>query len=172
MIRKVLATLVTGATLSTGAMIAGPVAPAVGRDCPGGRWPTQLDGRPTEVAVGMTGMALWRDGRVWKLRVSEAGRDPALFTGVISTDGRIVAVAAHLERGDRIVRRSPSKIVYGFSNFGGVDGVNFGAACASQVTIGGRLNGVRLDPTTVYLGVDNAHPGSVPFTIEKEAGEA
>lgn len=172
MLRRILATIVTGATLSTGAMIAGPAASAVGAHCPGGSWPTDLDGRPTEVAVGMTGMALWRDGRVWKLRVSEAGRDLAVFTGSISTDGRIAGVRAHLERGDRIVRRSPSKLAFGFTNFGGIDGVNFGAVCASQVTISGRLNGVRLDPTTVYLGHDNGHPDAVPFTISKVRAEA
>ncbi len=167
--RRLLATILTGATLSTGALVAGPAASAVGADCPRGRWPAELDGRPTEVAVGMTGMALWRDGRVWKLRVSEEGRDLAVFTGSISTDGRIAGVrAAHLERGDRLRRRSPQKLAFGFTNFGGIDGVNFGAVCASQVTISGKLNGVALDPTTVYLGHDNDHPDSVPFTIVKE----
>ena len=172
MLKRILATIVTGATLSTGAVMAGPATSAFGGDCPGGSWPTELDGRPTEVAVGMTGMALWRDGRVWKLRVSEAGHDLALFTGSVSTDGRIVSVGAHLERGDRIVRRSPSRVDYGFTNFGGLDGLDFGAACASQVTIRGRLNGVQLDPTTVYLGHDNEHPDGIPFTIEKVAPQA
>jgi len=169
MLKRVLATLVTGATLSSGALVAGPAASASGSDCPGGTWPSELDGRPAEVAVGMTGMALWRDGRVWKLRVSEKGRDLAIFTGSISTDGRLVSVGANLERGDRLVRRSRSKVTYAFTNFGGIDGVNFGAACASQVTISGRLNGVILDTTTVYLGHGSQHPDGVPFTVEKAA---
>lgn len=168
MMKRLLATVVTGATLSTGALIAGPVASAGAADCPGGSWPSYVNGRPTEIAVGDTGMALWRNEHGWHLRVSEAGKDPAVFTGAVSSDGRVVSVGAHLEKGDRLVRRSPSKVVYVFSNFGGLDGMDFGIACGSQVTVSGRLNGHVLDPTTVYIGEGNAHPESMPVTITKE----
>jgi len=167
MIKRILAILVTGATLSSGALMVAPAASASGKTCPGGSWPSELNGRPTEVAIGMTGMALWRDGRVWKLRVSEAGRDPAVFTGTVSTNGAVVAVGSHLERGDKVVRRSRSKVAYGFTNFGAIDGLNFRVGCASRVRIAGRLNGRRLDPAIVYVGHDNHHPNNVPFTIKK-----
>ena len=66
------------------------------------------------------------------------------------------------------VRRNPSAIAYLFTNFGGVDGIDLGTACASRITISGKLYGVKLDPTTVDVGHDNAHPDTFPFTIKKE----
>ena len=172
MMKRLLATLVTGATLSTGALLAGPAATAGAVECPGGHWPAYTAGRPTEVAVGMTGMALWRNDTGWHLRVSEEGRDLAVFRGSVSTDGVISAVSAQTEKGDWVVRRNKSSFGYLFTNFGGVDGLDFRTACASQITVSGKLNGVSIDPTTVYIGADNTHPESFPVTIEKEIDAA
>src|SRR5262245_32930299 len=65
--------------------------------CPSGHYPASVVGRPTSVKVGMTGMAVWADRHGWHLRVSEAGKDRAVFTGRITTDGTIKSVTRYTE---------------------------------------------------------------------------
>lgn len=168
MLQRFLSVVLIGAAFGWTLTTAVPAGAAEG-DCPSGAWPSYTAGRPTSVKVGMTGMALWRDGSGWHLRVSEAGRDRAVFKGTITTDGRLAYVGRHLEGGDATISRSDDRIGFRFTNYGGVDGLDFRAACGTELTIAGSMDGRRLPPTRVVIGGANTHPGSVPFTVSRAA---
>lgn len=168
MLKRFLSVVLIGAAFGSTLATAVP-AGAAEEDCPSEAWPSYTAGRPTWVKVGMTGMALWRDGSGWHLRVSEAGRDRAVFKGTITTDGRLAYVGRHLEGGDATISRSTDKIGFRFTNYGGVDGLDFRSACGTELTITGSIDGRRLPPTRVVIGRTNAHPAAVPFTISRAA---
>jgi hypothetical protein len=135
--------------------------------CPGGHYPAAVVGRPATVKVGMTGMAVWADQHGWHLRVSEAGKDRAVFTGRITTDGTMKSVTRHTERGDLTLDRGRHRVVYRFTNHGGVDGLDVVLPCSSQVRFSVAMNGQRLSTNHIVVGAGAQHPGSNPFTIAK-----
>jgi hypothetical protein len=168
MFKRLVAGSIAGGLLVAATFAGAAAAPAGASSCPGGSW-TDTIGRPDEVKPGMTGVALWRyqDNDLYRFRVSEAGRDFAVFTGAISTDGYIVYGPRHLEGGDVALTRVPGKVSFRFTNFGGVDGIDFMVKCASYVKVGVRMNGELVPTGDIVVGGDSAHPDANPFTLEK-----
>jgi hypothetical protein len=115
----------------------------------------------------MTGLALWADRNGWHVRVSEAGADRAVFTGSISTDGVVKSVRRHLERGDATLDISRHRVTYRFTNYGGVDGIDFVVPCSSYVRLSVALDRHALPTSDIAIGHANQHPASNPFTISK-----
>jgi hypothetical protein len=132
-------------------------------------WPAAAEGRPPAAKVGMTGVALWHDADGWHLRVSEAGPDRAVFTGVVSTDGLLVSVRRHLEGGDITLSPGPHSVVYRFTNYGGVDGIDFGALCGSTIRVTAFMNGRPVPVSHVVIGSGDTHPASQPIVIHRAA---
>jgi hypothetical protein len=172
-IRNSLAAGLAGLTFAAGmaGVLAGPAGATTTTTttaaCPTGTWPSTDEGRPTQAERGMTGVALWHDHLGWHLRASEAGPDRAVFTGHISTDGAIGGLARHLEGGDVVATRGAHDIWFRFTNYGGVDGIDFSLACASGFRLNVAMNGAPLPLAKIVIGPSNAHPASLPFSIHK-----
>jgi hypothetical protein len=132
-------------------------------------WPAATEGRPPAAKVGMTGVALWHDVSGWHLRVSEAGPDRAVFTGTVSTDGLLVSVRRHLEGGDVTLSPGPHSVAYRFTNYGGVDGIDFGALCGSTIRVTANLDGHAVPVSHVVIGSGDTHPASEPIVIHRAA---
>ncbi len=171
MLKRFLSTTIAGATLVAGAFAfaAVPASTAGASTCPSGVWPAAAEGRPTAAKPGMTGVALWHDKYGWHLRESEAGRDRAVFAGTISTDGKLVSVRRHLEGGDVTVRPGPHSEAYRFTNYGGLDGIDFGVACGSGFRLTAFLDGHPVPASHIVIGAHNVHPSSQPIVIKKVA---
>lgn len=172
MFKRFLATTLVGATLAVSGLAAAGAATASATGavtCPSGSWDRSTLGAPSGVHAGMTGAAVWRssDNNVFSLRVSHAPGGVVLYTGAISTDGALVFVPRHLERGDVIRRVSAHTIVFAMTNIGHLDGLDFAPLCASKVSIGLKLNGTPLPTSDVVIGSANAHPTTNPFTETK-----
>jgi hypothetical protein len=135
--------------------------------CPGGHFPQDLvGGRPAGVKVGMSGMALWQDHFGWHIRVSEAGLDKAVITGRIYTDGNVTSLKRFSERGD-VKLSGPHRVVYRFTNYGGVDGLDFVLPCSSYVKFAVSFDHVALPTSHIVIGQGRHHPASNPFRIAK-----
>ena len=152
-------------------MVSVPAANAT-TSCPGGQYPAGLvDGHPTTAKAGMTGLAVWRDHGGWHLRVSEAGRDRAVLTGSITTDGVIKSVKRHTEARDFTIKLSKrpgtQTVAYRFTNYGGVDGIDFVVPCSSYVRFATSFDHTALPTGKIVVGHDNEHPASNPFKISK-----
>ena len=172
MFKRFLATTLSGTTLAIGALVGvgtAAAAPIGASTCPSGSWDSSTLGVPSGVHAGMNGAALWRavDNNVFSLRVSHASGRPVLYTGSITTDGVLVYVPRHLERGDVIRRRSRHTIVFAMTNIGHLDGLDFAPLCASKVTLHLKLNGSDLPTSEIVIGSSNVNPTSNPFTETK-----
>lgn len=168
MLKRLLTVVVMCATLGWTLAMAAP-AGATEADCPSGAWPSYAAGKPSEAEIGMTGMALWQDRTGWHLRVSEAGKDRAVFRGSVTSDGRLAYVGRHLEGGDATISRSAHGIGFRFTNYGSVDGFDFRAACGTRLTFTVSMDGHRLAPAEIVIGATDAHPDRVPFTLRRAA---
>lgn len=173
MFKRLIATTLAGAALTAGSVfgLAGSSAVAAGASsCPTGTWDSATVGRPPSATAGMNGAAIWRSSTttdVFHVRASEPGRDPAIFWGSVQTDGVLVYRGRHLEGGDLLMRRTPQRFVYAFSNFGGVDGFDVGVLCASYVRISVRENRSWLPLADIVLGAGDTTPSANPVTITK-----
>jgi hypothetical protein len=155
---------------ATPLLVAAPAAnAATSSSCPGGHFPQELvGGRPTGVKAGMTGMAVWQDHYGWHIRVSEAGLDKVVITGRIYTDGNIHSLKRFTERGD-VKLSGPHRVVYRFTNYGGIDGLDFVLPCSSYVKFAVSFDHVALPTSHIVVGHDKQHPATNPFTISKPA---
>jgi hypothetical protein len=177
MLKRLVLSTLAGAIVVGGFVAGGSVAgasttassTAAPSKCATGAWPAYTEGRPPAAKVGMTGVALWHDTTGWHLRVSEAGPDRAVFTGTVSTDGLLVSVRRHLEGGDVTLRPGPHSVAYRFTNYGGVDGIDFGALCGSTIRVTAFLDGHAVPLSRVVIGAGNTHPATEPIVIHRVA---
>jgi hypothetical protein len=167
MMKKLFATLCLAAAPLVAVVPATAAGATTNSTCPGGRYPSSVAGRPATVKVGMTGMAVWADKHGWHLRVSEAGKDRAVFTGRVTTDGTIKALTRYTERGDLTLDHGRHRVVYRFTNYGGVDGLDFVLPCSSSVRFSVAMNGRLLSTNHIVVGGGADHPAANPFTISK-----
>jgi hypothetical protein len=167
--RTILALCLAATPLFVAAPAANAATATTSNACPGGHYPAAVAGAPTTAKVGMTGMAVWADRTGWHLRVSEAGPDRAVFTGTISTDGRLRSVRRHDERGDVKVDLGAHRVVYRFTNYGAVDGIDFVVPCSSYVRFAVALDRHALPASEIVVGHGNHHPAGNPFTLRKVA---
>jgi hypothetical protein len=158
--------LVSGVVAGT-ALTASAAGAATPSTCPSGHYPAADAGRPTVAKVGMTGMALWFDKYGWHLRVSEAGPDRAVFTGRIWTDGTIKDVTRRTEGGDLVLNVGAHQVLYRFTNYGAVDGIDFVVPCSSTFRVSVALNGTALPTGHIVIGAGNHHPSTNPVAIAK-----
>jgi hypothetical protein len=148
---------------------AASAATATATTCPGGHYPAAVAGVPTQAKAGVTGMAVWTDRSGWHLRVSHAGHDRATFTGAVTTDGVIKAVARHTEGGDIVLSIGAKRVLFRFVNYGHLDGIDFAVPCSSEVHFAVAMNGKVLPVQDIVVGARNHHPATNPFTIHKVA---
>ena len=143
-----------------------PVAETTG--CSEGQWPAAVEGQPPGLAPGApAGMYLWHDTHGWHAVVTEPGRDPARFAGRIRSASEIYGVERRTERRDALVRQSEHVLRFRFTNFGGLDGIQFRTRCGDGIGVTGALNGTKLTPDQVFIGADGHHPATVSFVIRR-----
>lgn len=162
----------SSSTTSTTATTTSPAADAT-ESCPGGRdgaWPSSVVGEPAGLAAGdRGGVYLWHDRDGWHLRVTHHNDHEQVYSGTITTPGRVVGI-------DRVLNETADKVVVGpdhhavafrFTNYGGIDGFDFHTLCAPRLTVDVRGDGFELPTGRVYLGHYDVNPTSVPFVIQR-----
>jgi hypothetical protein len=171
MLKRWIAGAVTAGLVATAAFVgtAATAGAASASTCPPGHYPAADAGRPTAAKIGMTGMALWFDRYGWHLRVSEAGPDRAIFSGQISTDGVLKDVTRRTEGGDLTLNIGDHRVLYRFTNYGAVDGLDFVVPCSSTFRVSVSMNHAPLSTSHIVIGAANNHPTSNPFTVAKVA---
>lgn len=171
------ATLALGLALPTSAFAASPAAgTSVATDgagstaCPGGAWPTFVQGAPAFRAGSPAGDYLWHDATGWHLRVTHASTSRVVFSGTIRANKPIHVTAARLEAEDRFtVSADGLSVTYRFVNHGGLDGIDFTTECATRIGVAGRLNGSLLPVRRIWIGHAGRHPLQNPFVIYRRS---
>ena len=137
--------------------------------CVNGTWPGAVDGRPTQLQVGAdAAVYLWHDSTGWHLRATHAGTGKQVITGKITSDGAIYGVARRTEKKDRVSHTaSRHTITFRFTNYGGIDGLDFKVRCGKHLRFNGQLDKKQLAPEQVWMGTSNQHPEKVPFQITR-----
>jgi hypothetical protein len=165
----------TAASTSTSAPSTTPAAVAPSAQaaaCDAGPWADRIQGKPLGFSGGdRGGDYLWHDPLGMHLRVTHRSSSRDVYTGTITSSTAMRIDPVRLEKGD-VARLSADHrtLVFAFSNYGHVDGVDFHADCAASITVAHLNEGnVRLPASRVYLGVTKAHPTQVPFTVHRSA---
>ena len=137
--------------------------------CGDGHWPASVQGIPTLFRAGASaGDYIWHDSAGWHVRVTHPGDGRAVFTGTIVASAPLSVTPVRLQRSDVLTLSADKKtITYRFVNDGGIDGFNFATACASRITFGGRMDGVRLATGQIRIGHYDRHPLENPFVIRR-----
>lgn len=152
------------------AVSAAPSAQAAA--CDAGPWAGRIQGEPLGFSGGdRGGDYLWHDTHGMHLRVTHRSSTRDVYTGTITSSTAMRIDPVRLEKGD-VARLSANHrtLVFAFSNYGHVDGVNFHTDCATSITVAHLNQGnARLPADRVYLGVTKAHPAQVPFTVHRTA---
>jgi len=144
-----------------------PEATADNASCASGHWPGWVDGRPVGVhPQGTQGVYMWHDGYGWHLRVTHKGTAKQVFEVKITAPSGLYGVERLTERGDVLVNDGTTLLMR-FTNYGGLDGIDFRVHCGPGITVNTTVDGVQVSPTRVFLGRFSAHPTSVPFAIER-----
>jgi len=135
--------------------------------CTDGHWPSSVQGRSTAFHAGAkAGDYIWHDANGWHVRVTHAGTGREVFTGTIVSSAPLDAVPVKLEKNDVVTVSADKKtITYRLVNYGRIDGFDFRTACASRLSFSGRLDGVRLPTSRIWLGAFNRHPLENPFVV-------
>ena len=158
-------TLVAGVVLS-----AGPAQAAEIRSgCLTGALPGVVLGNPGLKTQQALGVYLWHGAHGYSLRVTHPGKARVVVSGVITVSRDVSAVRrVALERVDRVTRSNHGRtLAFRFTDYGGVDGIDFGAECSTTVRLALQIAGRSATPAQVFLGQHRASPTSVPFTIER-----
>jgi hypothetical protein len=141
----------------------------VAATCNDGHWPASVQGRPLLFHVhAPAGDYIWHDSTGWHFRVTHASSSRVVFTGRIVSSAPLDAVPVRLEKND-VVTLSADKmtLTYRLVNYGGIDGFNFRASCANQLTFVGRMGGVKLSPMRIRIGRLDRHPLENPFVLRR-----
>ena len=158
-------TLVAGVVLSAGPALAAETASG----CATGALPVVVLGSPGVKAQQAQGIYLWHGAHGYSLRVTHPGRARLVVTGAITVSRDVSAVRRiALERSDSVTRSNHGRTLhFRFTNYGGVDGIDFGAECSKTVQVALQIAGRKATPGQVFLGQHRASATSVPFTIER-----
>jgi|EBPBio282013_DNA_FD.fasta_scaffold00916_8 hypothetical protein len=140
--------------------------------CSTGQLPSEIKGRPAGFKAGLPdGYWIWRDSYGWHLRVThDEKKTKKVFTGSITSSEKLRSVRFRTEAGDRFVRSADGRsAAFRFTNYGGVDGVDFAVGCSKDVTFRLYENGKAIDAALIHLGSADAHPAANVFTISRTA---
>ncbi len=127
----------------------------------------EVQGQPTAMVPGnILGYFLWQEGDRWYLKTTTRGAERQ-FTGIIRTNGRFTDINRNnLESNDRNVTNNASnEIKFDLKSTGGTDGLSFRMTNSTDVTFTLYLDGKLIDPSNVYIGNANRHPGTNAFTV-------
>jgi hypothetical protein len=137
--------------------------------CTDGHWPLAVQGVPTLFHAGAAaGDYIWHDVYGWHLRVTHRGTTRVVFSGRIVSSAPMTVTPVRLEIGDALsLSADRLTLTYRFVNHGAIDGVNIRTACARRLTFAGYMSGARLPTTRIWVGRNDHHPLSNPFTVPR-----
>ncbi|HEY5628436.1 MAG TPA: hypothetical protein VIR16_02910 [Candidatus Limnocylindrales bacterium] len=160
-----------GTPTSVAASTVGSTVASTSATCTDGHWPVSVQGRPTLFRAGArAGDYIWHDSTGWHLRVTHSGTGRVVFTGVIVASAPLDATPVKLERSDVVtVGADRRTITYRLVNYGGIDGFDFKTSCAARITFSGRMAGVLLPTSRIWIGRYDRHPLENPFTVRRVA---
>lgn len=135
--------------------------------CDEGRWPLAAQGQPVTFRAGArAGDYIWHNATGWHIRFTHASSSRLIFTGRIVSDTPLSVTPYRLERGDTFALSSDHKtLTYRVRNYGRIDGLDFRTACATRLTFGGSVAGVKLPTGRIWIGRAGRHPLQNPFVI-------
>jgi hypothetical protein len=166
-----LSVLVVGLLAPAATFAATPTAtatPTLEATC-AGHWPASVQGKPTLLhAGGRAGDYIWHDRYGWHLRVTHATSARRIFTGRITASAPMTVTPFRLEPGD-VVTLSADKLTltYKFFNYGYIDGIDFKTDCARRVAFAGKMSGLKLPTSRIWIGYRNHHPLQNPFIVTR-----
>jgi hypothetical protein len=137
--------------------------------CPTGTLPPVVQGAPASFRAGRpAGYWIWHDSRGWHLRVTHPTRTRLVFTGVVTATSPMTTVRVRDEAHDRIVRSADRRTTtFRFTNYGGVDGLDLAAGCATTVTFRLYAAGHLVSPSRIHLGAKAAPATANPVRITR-----
>lgn len=137
--------------------------------CDTGALPVIVRGAPTTFHAGLPrGYWTWHDATGWHLRVTHATGRLMVFSGTINATRPLTTMKVRDERHD-VVRRSADHktAAFRFTNYGGVDGVDFVAHCANRVSFSLSVDAHLIATDRIHLGRTQAHPARNPFAVTR-----
>lgn len=138
--------------------------------CDATPWQGAVQGAPHFAAGDRSGDYLWHDSHGFHLRVTHGStHDRRIYSGEITASAPMRIDPVKLEKGD-VAKLSANHrtLVFVFSNYGYVDGVNFHTDCASALKVANlHVGNKNLGRGEVYLGKAKAHPKAIPFTVHR-----
>jgi len=170
------AVLAAAALASASVVVAAPAASAADGStatttttCATGALPDVIKGRPAGFQAGLPdGFWIWRDSNGWHLRVTHDEKTRKVFSGSITATDRLRSIRFRTEPGDTLVRSADGRsAAFRFTNYGGVDGIDFAAGCSQDVIFRLAIGGAKADPVLIRLGSEQQNPASNPFTITR-----
>jgi hypothetical protein len=138
--------------------------------CATGTLPAEVLGDPHVTGGAAQGTYLYNNG-VWHLRVTHpktttTPSSPVVFSGMVQSDRPMTIHRFRLEKQTDIAKLSGDRktLIYSFTNYGALDGVDIDTHCAASVTFTTYVAGAPEPATEVFLGATGAHPATDPFT--------
>ena len=135
--------------------------------CDEGRWPLSAQGQPVTFRAGArAGDYIWHSATGWHVRFTHASSSRLVFTGRIVSNAPLSVTPYRLERGDTFALSADHRtLTYNVRNYGHIDGLDFRTACATRLTFGGSMAGVKLPTGRIWIGRAGRHPLQNPFAI-------
>jgi hypothetical protein len=152
---------------SLAATTASPTTSTATATCDEERWPLSAEGQPVTFRSGArAGDYIWHSATGWHIRFTHASSSRVIFSGRIVSDAALTVTPYRLEPGDTFTLSADHKTVtYRVRNYGHIDGLDFRTACASRLTFGGSMDGVKLPTGRIWIGRAGRHPLQNPFVI-------
>ncbi len=157
------------AQVATTAPATAPTTAPTTTSCPTGTLPAAVQGAPASFRAGRpAGYWVWHDAHGWHLRVTHNTRTRLVFTGVVTATNPMTTVRVRDEAHDRVVRSADRRTTtFRFTNYGGVDGIDVTAACATTVSFRLYAAGHLVSPSRIHLGAKAAAATSNPFGVTR-----
>jgi hypothetical protein len=135
--------------------------------CDKGRWPLSAQGQPITFRAGArAGDYIWHSATGWHIRFTHASSSRIIFSGRIVSNAPLSVTPYRLEPGDTFALSADHKtLTYRVRNFGHIDGLDFRTACATRLTFGGSMAGVKLPTGRIWVGRAGRHPLQNPFAV-------
>jgi hypothetical protein len=127
--------------------------------------PALTAGEPDITAASPFGYYIWTEGERVHLRTTDPGGDGSLYTGVITTNGRLRDIDLVRQEDDDWAVAAGNTLDFHFKTFNGVDGMDFTARDAGRITFRLYRNGHLISTEHIFLGAQGVHPPGNPFTI-------
>ena len=150
---------------------AAPVSAACDADA---HWPAYVQGANSKFDAGDDGYYLWHYVKGgWGLRVSHpripGKANRVVFAGTVTSAGTIKDVKPVKLEKDDVVKVGPDghTLYFSFTDFGGVDGVDFATTLTPGLKVEMKVDGSDFPLRFIHLGAHGVHPASNPFLIRR-----